>query len=82
MSVERERGVVGIPFCSCLFFRKLTGMSLRVPVADVSVVDLTCRIEKAASKRQIDDALREASQGRLKVPFSIHPEICGREQYA
>ncbi|GAL83992.1 glyceraldehyde-3-phosphate dehydrogenase [Sporocytophaga myxococcoides] len=45
---------------------KLTGMSFRVPVADVSVVDLTCRLEKPASYGTIKKAVKEASEGKLK----------------
>src|ERR1044072_5150965 len=45
---------------------KLTGMSFRVPVADVSVVDLTVRLEKPASYDQIKTAMKEASEGELK----------------
>ena len=45
---------------------KLTGMSLRVPTADVSVVDLTCRIEKAATYEEIKTAMKNASEGELK----------------
>lgn len=45
---------------------KLTGMSFRVPVADVSVVDLTVRLEKAASYEEIKKAMKEASEGSLK----------------
>ena len=45
---------------------KLTGMSFRVPVADVSVVDLTVRLEKPASYEQIKAAMKEASEGELK----------------
>lgn len=45
---------------------KLTGMSFRVPVADVSVVDLTCRLEKPASYEAIKKAVKEASEGKLK----------------
>ncbi len=45
---------------------KLTGMAFRVPVADVSVVDLTCRLEKAASYKEICDAMKAASQNELK----------------
>ncbi len=45
---------------------KLTGMSFRVPVADVSVVDLTVRLAKPASYDQIKAAMKEASEGELK----------------
>ncbi|MGI6561809.1 MAG: type I glyceraldehyde-3-phosphate dehydrogenase [Clostridia bacterium] len=45
---------------------KLTGMSFRVPVADVSVVDLTCRLEKPATYEEIKAAMKEASEGSLK----------------
>jgi glyceraldehyde 3-phosphate dehydrogenase len=45
---------------------KLTGMSFRVPVADVSVVDLTVRLEKAASYDDIKKAMKDASEGDLK----------------
>lgn len=37
---------------------KLTGMSFRVPTVDVSVVDLTCRLEKAASYDEIKAAIK------------------------
>ncbi|GLU12751.1 hypothetical protein SLE2022_294100 [Rubroshorea leprosula] len=45
---------------------KLTGMAFRVPTVDVSVVDLTVRLEKAASYDQIKAAIKEASEGELK----------------
>ncbi|KAG2224984.1 hypothetical protein INT45_000105 [Circinella minor] len=45
---------------------KLTGMSFRVPNPDVSVVDLTVRIEKGASYDEIKQAVKEASEGELK----------------
>lgn len=45
---------------------KLTGMSFRVPVPDVSVVDLTARLEKPATYEQIKQAFKEASEGELK----------------
>ncbi|TDG36689.1 type I glyceraldehyde-3-phosphate dehydrogenase [Pedobacter changchengzhani] len=45
---------------------KLTGMSFRVPVADVSVVDLTVRLEKSATYEDIKAAMKEASEGELK----------------
>ena len=45
---------------------KLTGMSFRVPTLDVSVVDLTCRLEKAATYDEIKAAMKEASENELK----------------
>ncbi|TNN33602.1 Glyceraldehyde-3-phosphate dehydrogenase 2 [Liparis tanakae] len=45
---------------------KLTGMAFRVPVADVSVVDLTCRLTKPASYAEIKEACKKASEGPLK----------------
>lgn len=45
---------------------KLTGMSMRVPTADVSVVDLTVRLEKGASYEEIKKVMKEASEGELK----------------
>jgi len=45
---------------------KLTGMSFRVGTANVSVVDLTCRLVKEASYEDICKAVKEASQGALK----------------
>lgn len=45
---------------------KLTGMSFRVPVADVSVVDLTARLEKPATYEQVKAAMKAASEGELK----------------
>jgi len=45
---------------------KLTGMSFRVPTANVSVVDLTCVLDKGASYETICAALKEASEGKLK----------------
>ena len=41
---------------------KLTGMSFRVPTADVSVVDLTCRLEKATTYDEIKAAMKAASE--------------------
>ena len=41
---------------------KLTGMAFRVPTADVSVVDLTCVLEKGASYDEIKAAMKKASE--------------------
>ena len=45
---------------------KLTGMSFRVPVADVSVVDLTARLKTPATYEQVKAAMKEASEGEMK----------------
>ncbi|WP_372933329.1 type I glyceraldehyde-3-phosphate dehydrogenase [Mariniphaga sediminis] len=45
---------------------KLTGMSFRIPTPNVSVVDLTVRLEKGASYQDICAAMKEASDGELK----------------
>lgn len=46
--------------------KKLTGMAFRVPTSDVSVVDLTCELNKEASYEDICKAMKEASEGALK----------------
>ncbi len=45
---------------------KLTGMAFRVPTADVSVVDLTCRLAKPAKYDEIKAAMKEASETTMK----------------
>ncbi len=45
---------------------KLTGMAFRVPTPDVSVVDLTCRLAKPASYKEVCAAMKAASEGELK----------------
>jgi len=45
---------------------KLTGMAFRVPVPDVSVVDLTARLEKGATYDEIKAAVKEAADGPMK----------------
>lgn len=45
---------------------KLTGMSFRVPTLNVSVVDLTCKLEKGATYEEITAKVKEACEGELK----------------
>ena len=45
---------------------KLTGMAFRVPTVDVSVVDLTCRLETSATFEEVKDAIKKASENDLK----------------
>ncbi|MCF4102571.1 type I glyceraldehyde-3-phosphate dehydrogenase [Gillisia sp. M10.2A] len=54
---------------------KLTGMAFRVPTADVSVVDLTVRTEKAATLEQIKAAFKKASEGAYKGVISYTEEM-------
>jgi glyceraldehyde 3-phosphate dehydrogenase len=46
--------------------KKLTGMSFRVPTSDVSVVDLTCELDKPASYDEIKAEMKAQSEGALK----------------
>ncbi|MDR3671743.1 MAG: type I glyceraldehyde-3-phosphate dehydrogenase [Holophaga sp.] len=46
--------------------KKLTGMSFRVPTSDVSVIDLTCELEKPATFEQVCAAMKAAAAGPLK----------------
>ena len=45
---------------------KLTGMSFRVPVVDVSVVDLTCRLQKSTTYEEICETIKRASSNEMK----------------
>lgn len=45
---------------------KLNGIALRVPTPNVSVVDFVAQVEKPAISQQINDAMKEASEGKLK----------------
>ena len=46
---------------------KLTGMAFRVPTPNVSVVDLTARLAKPASYKEICEAIKAASEGDMKA---------------
>lgn len=45
---------------------KLTGMAFRVPTPNVSVVDLTCKLAKPASMEEINAAIKDAADGKMK----------------
>ena len=53
---------------------KLDGISLRVPTADVSIVDLTCTVEKTTTAEQINAAFRAAAAGPLKGVLFVSDE--------
>lgn len=46
--------------------KKLTGMAFRVPTTNVSVVDLTCKLEKDASYKEICETMKKASETTMK----------------
>lgn len=54
---------------------KLTGMAFRVPTPDVSVVDLTCNLEKQASMDEIHAAVKAAAQGPMKGVLEFTDEL-------
>ena len=53
---------------------KLTGMAFRVPTSDVSVVDLTCELEKNASYDDICAAMKAASEGEMSATLGYTDE--------
>jgi glyceraldehyde 3-phosphate dehydrogenase len=53
---------------------KLDGISIRVPTANVSVVDLVAELEKPASSQAVNDAFREAAAGRLRGILDVCEE--------
>ena len=55
---------------------KLTGMAMRVPSADVSIVDLTCRLEKGATMDEICAAVKAASEGPMAGVIEYCDEEC------
>lgn len=62
---------------------KLTGMAMRVPTPNVSVVDLTCRIEKGATYDEIKAAIKAEAEGDLKGILAyteddiVSQDLCG-----
>ena len=53
---------------------KLDGMALRVPTADVSLVDLTCVVEKPTSREEVNAAFKKAADGPLEGILAISDE--------
>jgi glyceraldehyde 3-phosphate dehydrogenase len=53
---------------------KMDGISLRVPTADVSIVDLTCTVKKATTIDEVNNAFRQAAAGKLKGLLSVSDE--------
>jgi len=54
---------------------KLTGMALRVPTADVSVVDLTVRLSRKTTYEEICQAMKQASEGHMKGILAYCDEL-------
>lgn len=56
---------------------KLTGMSMRVPTVDSSVVDLTCKLAKPATYEQICEAIKKASLKQMKgvIEYTNEPLV-------
>jgi len=62
---------------------KLTGMAFRVPTPDVSVVDLTCRLGKAAKMGDIVAKIKEAAEGPMKgVLGYTNKEVVSSDYYS
>ena len=53
---------------------KIDGVALRVPTADVSVVDLTVEVEKGTSIDEVNDVFRKAASGTLKGILAVSDE--------
>jgi glyceraldehyde 3-phosphate dehydrogenase len=53
---------------------KIDGVAMRVPTPDVSIVDLSCELERDASVEQINEAFRAASRGRMRGILSYTDE--------
>jgi glyceraldehyde 3-phosphate dehydrogenase len=56
---------------------KIDGMAIRVPTADVSIVDFSCIVEKSTSKEEVNEAFKKAAEGALKkyLKYSIEPLV-------
>lgn len=55
---------------------KITGMAFRVPVPDVSVVDLTAKLAKETTYEEICEAMKEASEGSMKGVLGYEDQVC------
>jgi glyceraldehyde 3-phosphate dehydrogenase len=53
---------------------KIDGVALRVPTCDVSMVDLTCTVEKSTTIEEINAAFRAAAKGALKGVLAVSDE--------
>ncbi len=53
---------------------KLDGLAIRVPTPNVSLVDLTCKLSKAASAQEINNAFRAAASGNLRGILAVSDE--------
>ncbi len=53
---------------------KIDGVALRVPTADVSLVDLTCIVERSTTAEEVNAAFRDAAAGELKGVMAVSDE--------
>ena len=60
---------------------KLNGTSIRVPTPNVSIVDLTVELSKAATVEQINQAMRDAAEGKLKGVLAWNDELTVSTDY-
>jgi glyceraldehyde 3-phosphate dehydrogenase len=56
----------------------IDGIALRVPTADVSLVDLTCTVERGTTVEDVNNAFREAAAGALKGVLFVNDDQHGR----
>ncbi len=60
---------------------KLTGMAMRIPAGDVSVVDLTCRLEKSATYDEICAAVKAAAEGPMEGVLYYCEDECVSQDF-
>ena len=63
LALWRRRSMTDAPTCNA---KQLAGLALRVPVADVSVVDLTVALERPASLDAVKAAVKHAAEGAME----------------